>query len=190
MPLWASVMDAYDSGELAGTQPISHIAEIVGGHPKGLGRAISMLGFTKEFDKSGQKIYSPPRRTKKYGYRWPSRYSMHRTLLKRGMDNHAASVLLSEFGVDRIGEATYEVDTPQELSAVCRRLRKEAELELKEANKEVITREELAEALRESPNMPKEGLLNRARGLVKAATRKGNWEDFTHNNKEKDNGTA
>ena len=54
----------------------------------------------------------------------------------------------------------------------------EASLEIQ--GKGIITVAELAEILRESPNMRKAGLLNRARGLVKAATRKGNWEDFTH----------
>ena len=43
-----------------------------------------------------------------------------------------------------------------------------------------VTCTDLAEILRESPNMPKAGLINRALGLVRAATRKGNWDDFTH----------
>ena len=41
----------------------------------------------------------------------------------------------------------------------------------------VILPSELAEVLRESPFMPKKGLLNRTEGLVRAATRKGNWDD-------------
>lgn len=41
--------------------------------------------------------------------------------------------------------------------------------------REYISPAELADALRESSQMSKAGLLNRTRGLVKAATRKGNW---------------
>ena len=44
-------------------------------------------------------------------------------------------------------------------------------------DREVILPSELAEVLRESPFIPKKGLLNRTEGLVRAATRKGNWDD-------------
>ena len=44
-------------------------------------------------------------------------------------------------------------------------------------DREVILPSELAEVLRESPFMPKKGLLNWTEGLVRAATRKGNWDD-------------
>lgn len=39
-------------------------------------------------------------------------------------------------------------------------------------NRNVISVKELAEVLRESPDMPKQALLNRAAGLLRAATRK------------------
>ena len=67
--------------------------------------------------------------------------------------------------------------TARYCSAVCRvrdyraRLRRAGAAVSPDAEGEVITVRELAEALRESPDLPKAALLNRVKGLVKIATK-------------------
>lgn len=51
----------------------------------------------------------------------------------------------------------------------------EEELARYRDDENIITREELADALRESPKLGKQYLLNRTKGVLRAATRKGTF---------------
>ena len=183
IPTYIAIMDAYDNGDLSGPQSGQAIAEAVGKNAViHVSRGLLDLGFEKSFSpEGGYGVYHPPKRPRSRGYQWPMRCVLMRRMIKRGDTYPSAYKTLLTFGeyATRLALDNLDKNGLHEESTYPIALMKSNEINSLNAKKaeEVITLAELAEALRESPNMPKEGLLNRARGLVKAATRKGNWQD-------------
>ena len=194
-PIFVQIMDAYDSGSLAGPQTIEAIAETVGERMTGgMGKSLYLLGFTKkQFDANGKALYHPPRRSQGRKIQWPERHVLLRRIMLRGDNYRVGSGALSQFG-EEVVKATLD-DLPsndtgeQTIHVLASKKNREMKRLIAKASEEVITLAELAEILRESPNLPKVALLNRARGLVRAATRKGNWEDHRRQF-EKEHGNA
>lgn len=181
-PIRVRIIDAYERGDIKGPQTARAIGTCLGLKDGGkrLGRPLSMLGFEKRRESNGRVLHYPPRNSKQRRYQWPETESLTRRMLDRGDSFALAKKTLSMFGVEVVKAALDGVAKGNEESSYALASRKVQEvnaLKVKNAE-EVITTEELAEALRESPSAPKAMLLNRVRGLVKAATRKGNWDDF------------
>lgn len=181
-PLYIQIMDAYETGALTGPQSIESLGSYLGvAGGQRLGKPLFVLGFEKRYCPDGGALYHPPRRTRGRKYLWPERHILTRRILDRGESPNVALKTIEAFGTEMVREALDEADKRQSGDPIyALTMAKSHEvnaLKVKNAE-EVITVAELAEILRESPNMPKEALLNRARGLVKAATRKGNWDEF------------
>ena len=180
MPPIVRIMDAYDQRTISGPQSLEAISDHLGLEGRRLSRPLFILGFEKRYEPDGKVFYLPPRSGRSRRLQWPERQIAYRMLLARGDKPAHANNILGRWGADVVRQALDGAGKNSEESSYSLVSRKDAEireLNMKHAE-EVITVAELAEILRESPNMPKEALLNRARGLVKAATRKGNWEDF------------
>ena len=193
MPAWFTVIEAYEAGAVKGATTLSEMQGVTGLHPRDLARTLThLLKFEKTFKSDGQAIYSPPKRKHARTYDWPEYYKCLYFFSQQGVNLEHAANLMGRYG-GTVGSRVVAQFPAQEgisIAGLFQRVSHEMHSSAALASDEVITIVELAEILRESPNMPKEGLLNRARGLVKAATRKGNWDEWirTPIKKEKDNG--
>lgn len=173
------IMNAYDEGRVTGPQTPERLKEVSGA--VNLGKALFMLGFTKKFNEDGTVLYHPPPKPRRGQSRWPQRCELLRGMVNQDIAYVVASRVIKIHGVEVVGRALEKmVKNPsgdQSIEAVAAEISRENSSLAAKAAEEVITKEELAMALRENPALPKEALLNRTRGLVRAATRKGNWED-------------
>jgi len=181
-PIGIRIIDAYERGDIAGPQTAESIGTCLGLEDGGkrLGRPLFLLGFEKRYESNGNVLHYPPRNGRQRRYQWPETQSLTRRMLDRGDSLALAKKALSIFGVEVVKAALDGAtkDNCESSYALASRKNQEVNALKVKTAEEVITTEELAEALRESPNAPKSMLLNRVRGLVKAATRKGNWDDF------------
>ena len=190
MPVWFEIVEAYETGALKGATTLNKMEELTHCPPGSLGKVlVHILQFEKTFKPDGEAVYSPPKRKHARAYDWPEYYKCLYALSRHGVNLEHAANLMGKYGAVIGSQVVAQFPTRDGISiaGLFQRTAHEMHAVAALASNEVITPAELAEALRESPNMPKEGLLNRARGLVKAATRKGEWKDYR---KESDNGAA
>ena len=191
MVVWFQIVEGFESGALKGAATLEELQSYTGvAGPWVAKTCLGPLRFQKAFKPDGTAYYSPPRKGRKLD--WPTRYACLYHLVKNGVQLAHASNLMSRYG-DSVGlrvVAQFPLSDGLSVAGLFASTAHEMHSSAALASDAVITTVELAEILRESPNMPKEGLLNRARGLVKAATRKGNWDEWirTPIKKEKDNG--
>lgn len=177
-PVSYRIMDAYDNGEFVGPQTMDAFVQKIGVQSgKSLGAVLFRLNFTKKYDESGEPIYHPPKKPRSRKMNWPERFLVGRKLADMGVPEKEIRSAIQKYGVDTVQQVISQ-DISEGLVALAHRQYLENANANAKSAEEVITTEELAEALRESSYLGKAALLNRARGLVKAATRKGEWQDF------------
>ena len=149
-----AIMDAYDAGRFIGAKTADEIAREIGGTARNISVALKALGFRVSDERRSRwvpvkrggdtRVVTTARKWRR-PYRWPAQAELERKLRRDGK---------SLADTKRYAKMT-------ELQAEMQ-MQREAELD-----------PELAEVLRESPDMPRKALLNRTAGILRAATRKG-----------------
>ena len=169
-----TIMDAYDNGEFVGPQPMSALTR---GRS---GRMLRHLGFTLVGTPENPLWEPPKRRRGARTYDWPASYRARRLLMRRGWSDGGGYNLVGLFTPEvvlGVLKAEERRPTGRPIEALCREYIAARTKQLLDSTEEVITKEEFAEILRESPQLPMAGLKNRMEGLVKVATRRGDWLD-------------
>ena len=185
LPPVLKIVEAYSSGKLAGPQTKAAIAAEIGVQIRDITKPLIVLEFVRRYNNSdGTATYSPPRGGNSR-IKWPDRYILVCQALRDGHNLMQLNRCINTFGLDHLKQGLAKVKqdlkdgkVPDGLTTVVRKISNESSARTAKAAAELITVAELAEALRESPNLStKEGLLMRVRGLLKAAVRKGHWTD-------------
>ena len=183
-----AIMDLYDSGMFLGPCSVDEMQKRVGGTSQGVTRALRDMGFTIASRRSTRTEMSPkgrkrqvkiPRRWER-PKEWPLLIQKQRHLRKQGTSvGFTKSIFQSAAVPMEIFEEALTQLTLNGISVTRRgALRKAINSVMAKRDeryaRDVITTEELAEVLREAPNMPKEALLNMARNYLRRAVREAN----------------
>ena len=152
-----AIMDAYDAGDFIGAYTADAIAQRIGGNARSISAALKALGFRVSDERrsrwvpvkrGGDTRVTTSARKWRRPYKWPPQAELERKFRREGksLKDVQRYAKIAELQTEMQRARGYERDP------------------------------ELAEALRESPDMPRKALLIRTTGLLRAATRKGNWE--------------
>ena len=152
-----AIMDAFDAGRFIGAYTAEDIARTIGGNARSISAALKALGFHVSDERrsrwvsvkrGGDTRVTTTARKWRRPYKWPPQAELERKFRREGktLKDIQRYAKIAELQTEMQRARDYERDP------------------------------ELAEALRESTDMPRKALLIRTTGLVRAATRKGNWQ--------------
>ena len=181
-----AIMDLFDSGEWSGSVTAQEIADRLGSRPQSVNRALRQLEFTiarresTRRERTGQgrrtKVVKIPREWARPS-RWPVLYELQRRLRRMGMSvssvkNANVSTVPERYVERAIGEVF--LANPGVPDAIKRRgvYKKTLTKVVQDAMLDTVPVHELAAKLGEDPStMTPAGLLNRAEGYMRVATR-------------------
>ena len=181
-----AIMDMYDAGAFIGPKSAEDLVGELGGTVRGMGVALRELGFriarreTKRRVRTGQgrrtqvvrtpRTWAPPDE-------WTDKAVKQRQLRRQGASPAFCKAIFQSapvpLGVLDESMSLLAVDgipvtRPGALKKAIAQVTAEREARY---SRDIITTNELAEVLREAPDLPKQFYLNRAAGLLRAATR-------------------
>ena len=188
-----AIMELYDSGGFVGQCTGQDIAELLGGTLRGVTAALKDLGFTISRRESTKRVpIGIGRRTKavrvprEYARpsSWPESYQLRRRLRKMGMPASSAKQANVTVVPDRyIEQAIGEVLLNNPTDGIKRRgvYKKALKKVVRDGTLDTVSVRELAAAIGEDPaTTTPAGLLGRAEGLMRVATRQELRESQTN----------
>lgn len=181
-----AIMDLFDSGEWSGTATVQQLADRLGSKPQSIQYALRQLAFTiARRESTRREPTGHGRRTRKVKIprewarpsQWPELYELQRRLRRMGMSassvkNCNVSTVPARYVDQAIGEVF--LAHPGEPDAVKKRgvYKKALTKVVQDAMLDTVPVNELAAKLGEDPaTMTRAGLLNRAEGYMRVATR-------------------
>lgn len=191
-----AIMTWYERGMFLGAKSAEEIKDALGGTPRSVTVALRELGFTVAERRKTRRVptgqgrktrlvniprkWAPPS-----NLNWPAKARLERQIRLAGASpravknafRHTAAVSESEMeqALGLLVKDGTPASAPGALKKAVAAIKAEQEAEIAEERRqrEYGRDPDLAEALRESPDMPRKALLTRAAGMVRAATRKG-----------------
>ena len=188
-----AIMELYDTGEFSGVCTAEEMAKFVGGTIRGVAAALKDLGFTTARKPSTRRV--PTGEGKKTGKEgiprqyarpglWPERWLLRRDLRVLGMSVSAVSRANLTKVPDRYVEAALNkivADNPGDVLGILKTkgvYRNELNKVVRASVLDTVPKRDLAKALGESPdNTTSAGLLGRANGLMRVATKQAYREE-------------
>ena len=188
-----AIMELYDSGEFYGPCTAEEMARFVGGTLRGVAVALKDLGFTTARKASAKRVPTGegrktrleriPRQYARPGL-WPEKWLLRRDLRVLGMSVSAVNRANLTKVEDRYVEAALNkivADNPSGVKDILKTkgvYRNELNKVVRASVLDTVPKRDLAKALGESPdNTTSAGLLGRANGLMRVATKQAYREE-------------